>query len=277
MVGTDTEYYRPKSLQEAIELFYKLKNENKQPMYYSGGTEIITFHRLNLIHTGAIIDIKSIPECMSLEEDENFLIIGAALPLTFLEEKNAFPLLSKTSSGIADHTARNKITLGGNICGQIFYREAVLPFLLVDSFVVVAGHDGVKSYPIQTVFNQTLNLFEGQLLVQFITEKRFLEMPHIAIKKRQQWETGYPLITFAAMKADDQIRIALSGLCPFPFRSLDVERELNNRQMPFEERINQAIKYLPNPILNDIEGSKEYRLYVLKNTLLDILIELEGR
>ncbi|MEH7344940.1 FAD binding domain-containing protein [Bacillus sp. JJ1532] len=277
MVQTDIEYYKPKSLKEAIELFYQLKHENKQPIYYSGGTEIITFRRLNLIHTGAVIDIKGIPECMTHELDANFLITGAALPLTFLEEKNFFPLLSKTSQGVADYTARNKITLGGNICGQIFYREAVLPFLLTDSLCVIAGHEGVKSLPIHMVYNQTLNLSEGQLLVQLITEKSYLEMPYLSIKKRQQWETGYPLITFAALKKDDHVRVSFSGLCPFPFRSLEVERELNNQEVSINERIDNSIKYLPSPILHDIEGSKEYRLFVYKNTMMDVLIELEEK
>lgn len=273
----EAEYYKPNSLYEAIELFYQLKKANKQPMYYSGGTEIITFRRINLIHTGAVIDIKGIPECNMYERQENFLITGAALPLTLLEKVNYFPILTQTAKGVADHTARNKITLGGNICGQIFYREAVLPFLLADSFVILAGLDGIKSIPIQTVFNQKLILSEGQILVQLVTDERFLEMPYVVVKKRQQWETGYPLITFAALKIDNQIRIAFSGLCPFPFRSLEMEKALNDQQLSVDERINQAINHLPNPILDDIEGSKEYRIFVLKNTLLEIILELEGR
>lgn len=274
---TEAEYYKPGSLTETIELFYKLSYENKQPMFYSGGTEIITLRRLNLIHPGAVIDIKGIPECNIYELNDEFLISGSAIPLTLLEEINYFPLLTKAAKGVADHTARNKITLGGNICGQIFYREAVLPFLLSDSYIITAGFDGIKTVPIQTVFNQKMNLNQGQFLIQFLTEKRFLNMPHYVIKKRQQWETGYPLITFAAMKADDEIRIAFSGLCPFPFRSTEVEKVLNNRQLSYDERINQAILHLPNPILDDVEGSKEYRMFVFKNTLMDILIELEGQ
>ncbi|MBU8878438.1 FAD binding domain-containing protein [Bacillus sp. FJAT-29790] len=277
MISTEIEYYKPASLKEATELFFALKHENKQPMYYSGGTEIITFRRLNLIHTGAIIDIKGIPECMIFNINEDFLITGAALPLTLLEEKNFFPLLSQVSSGVADRTARNKITVGGNISGQIFYREAVLPFLLADSYAIVAGLSGVKSVPVNEIFNQTLQLEDGQFLVQLMTDRSFLTLPYLSIKKRQQWETGYPLITIAALKKDDQIRFAFSGLCPFPFRSFEVERELNNLLLPLDERIHLAIEHLPGPILNDVEGSSEYRLFVLRNTLMDILLEMEGK
>ena len=58
---------------------------------------------------------------------------------------------------MADHTARGKITLGGNICAQIFYREAVLPFLLADSEVIIAGPKGMKVAAINQVFDEIFN------------------------------------------------------------------------------------------------------------------------
>ena len=276
MISSELEYFKPSSINEAIEIFYTLKKNNHKPMYYAGGTEIITLGRLNLLQASAIIDIKGIKECQTFDYIENYLITGSAVPLTLIEEKNLFPLLSKVSSEIADRTSRNKITLGGNLCGQIFYREAILPFLLADSFVTIAGIDGVKTLSIHSLFNQKLQLEEGQLLIQMATEKRYLNLPHRSIKKRQQWETGYPLLTVASIKKDSELRFAFSGLCPFPFRSLQIEHELNNKMLPFHERISNAIKHIPNPILDDIEGTNDYRLFVFRNTILDILIEMEG-
>ncbi|MFD2443913.1 FAD binding domain-containing protein [Bacillus sp. CGMCC 1.16607] len=277
MLSINTEYYKPQNIKEATELFFSLKAEDKRPIYYSGGTEILTLERLNLIQAGALIDIKGIPECTTFEIRDNLLILGSALPLTSIEEKNLFPLLTKTSMGIADRTARNKITLGGNICGIIFYREAVLPFLLTNSFVKIADTNGEQQVPIHDVFNQTLQLKEGQFLTQVLTEKVDLQLPFISVKKRQQWETGYPLLTIASMKKENQLRFAFSGLCPFPFRSSQMEAELNKTEVPVEERITKAIEHIPHPILDDLEGSKDYRLFVLRNTLTDIFFEMEGK
>src|SRR3954465_314260 len=120
MLAANIEYYRPTTMNEAVEQFFTLKKENKDPMYYSGGTEILTLGRLNLIQPGAVIDIKVIKETLSHEFHQDHFIFGASLPLTYIEESNVFPLLTQTSIGIADHTARNKITLGGNLCGEIF-------------------------------------------------------------------------------------------------------------------------------------------------------------
>ena len=72
---------------------------------------------------------------------------------------------------MADHTARGKITLGGNICAQIFYREAVLPFLLADSQVVIVGPDGIRVSPINEIFHKQLQLKKGEFLVQIATDK----------------------------------------------------------------------------------------------------------
>ncbi|WP_178076322.1 FAD binding domain-containing protein, partial [Pseudomonas sp. 2822-15] len=80
-----------------------------------------------------------------------------------------FPLLTKTSKDVADHTARTKITLGGNICGNIFYREVVLPFLLTDSQVIIAGPKGYRTESINHIFNQVLQLERGEFLVQIVT------------------------------------------------------------------------------------------------------------
>lgn len=271
MLPAYVEYYRPGQLREAIELFQRLKQENKAPIYWSGGTEILTLGRLNIDTPRSVIDIKGIPETMVLEETAAFFTIGSAVPLTTLEEENRFPLLTAISNGIADRTARNKITIGGNICGKIFYREAVLPFLLADSRVLIADPQGSKEIPINELI-----LKEGQLLVSIQTDATFLQLPFAAQKVRMQWETGYPLITGAAVNASGKIRTAFSGLCPFPFRSSAMEEELNRPEVSIENRVEQALKQVPEPILEDIEGSKEYRLFVLRNLLMDFLLELEG-
>lgn len=271
------DYYKPKSIEEAVELFFLLKRDHKRALYYSGGTEILTLGRLNLLHFDAVIDIKTVKECLVFDFYQNRLVSGAALPLTLIEEKNLFPLLSAVAKGVADHTARNKITLGGNICGQIFYREAVLPFLLCDSDVVIAGENGIETRSIHSIFNGEFQLAEGQFVIQLLTEQAYTSMPFVSLKKRQQWETGYPLLTVSSIKVENRLRFAFSGVCPYPFRSKEMEDALNQTNMSLENRIQQALESLPDHVLDDIEGSREYRLFVLKNTLEDIILELEGK
>ncbi|CRK81009.1 FAD binding domain-containing protein [Neobacillus massiliamazoniensis] len=276
MLPFDFEYFKPETLEKAVDLYHSLKQQGKQPMYILGGTELITLGRINLVYTDAVIDLKEIAECKAMEFRGDFLVLGSALTLTQIEEANPFPLLTKTSSEIADHTARGKITLGGNICAQIYYREAVLPFLLADSQIVIVGAEGIRVVPINEIFQEQLKLMPGEFLVQMATEKRFISAQHFAVKRRQQWDIGYPLITLAALKIEEKVRVAISGLCPFPFRSIEVEAALNVRDQSMGERIARAIQVLPDPILDDVEGSADYRLFVLQNLLIDCLTVLEG-
>ncbi|MDI3092963.1 FAD binding domain-containing protein [Priestia megaterium] len=276
MISFDFEYHKPTTAPEAVALFQELENQGKQPRYYAGGTEILTLGRLDLFITHAVIDIKNIPEFQKAEADEDWMIFGAGVTLTELEEKNLFPLLSKSAREVADHTARNKITLGGNICGHIFYREAVLPLLLADSQLAVADLSGINLHSIHDLFQRRLQLKKGELLVQVFVETKYADLPYMSIKERQQWDTGYPLVTVAALKTEENIRVAFSGVCAFPFRSAEIEEVLNHKDTPLEARIQTALDYIPAPILNDGEGSDQYRKFVIKNLLFDIFKELGG-
>ncbi|BCJ86323.1 FAD binding domain-containing protein [Effusibacillus dendaii] len=275
MISFDFAYHRPLTLPEAVQLHQYLTLQEKQPVYYAGGTEIITLARMNQLYTKAVIDIKRIPECNVLEFRHDKLVLGTALTLTQLAEANVFPLLTETAGRAADHTARSKITLGGNICGSIIYREAVLPFLLADSQVMIAGKKGIRVVPIPYVFVPQLWLEEGEFAVQLITDRSYVDAPYVSVKKRKLETIDYPLVTVAALKKENRIRTAFSGLVPFPFRSLEMEDILNNRHLPLETRVEEAVRHLPGPIIDDIRGSAEYRKFVLKNTLTSILKRLE--
>ncbi len=276
MISYDFEYYKPLSIEETVGLFESLDQQGKEPVYFSGGTEIITLGRGNKIKTGAVIDIKEIPDCLVLKKEENKLILGAAQTLTKIREQQLFRFLSKAIVEIADHTARNKITLGGNICANIIFRETVLPLLLADAQLIIANSSGTRQVPINEAFDQTLNLQRGELLVQVIVEEQYIDLPFLSVKKRKHWDVGYPLITTAALKKDRHIRFAFSGLCSHPFRSKKMEVDLNNHQLSKEERIQEVIKHIPAPVMEDVHGSADYRKFVLKNTLLDALDTMEG-
>ena len=264
MIAYEAEYYKPATIEEATDLFYTLNKEGKKPVYYSGGTEIITLGRTNRLISGALIDITSIKKCHVSEIDQDEIRLGAALSLTKVIETDFFPLLTQTITQIADHTARNKITLGGNICGNIHYREAVLPFLLTDSQVVIASKSELKEYPFQSLFNKKLRLSNEELLVQIKVKRSEVDLPFMTIKKRRHWGVGYPLITASAVKKNEQLKIAFSGLCNFPFSNAEIDKIMNDESLTGEERAEEVIKSVPAPVLNDVHGSSEYRKFVLE-------------
>lgn len=276
MISFNFAYYKPTSISETVRTFQNLHDQGMDPIYYNGGTEIITMARLNAISTRAVIDIKGIPECQVQEFQNQHLVIGASVSLTQVAEANLFPFLGEACRKIADHTSRNKITLGGNINGMIPYREAVLPLLLTDTHVMLAGMNGFRTLPIQNAFRQTLQLEPGEFLVQVRTARGDTELPFVYMKKTRMEKVDYPLVTLAAVKKENRIRVALSGVCAFPFRSPEMEDVLNDQSLAREERVRQALQRIPAPLVHDIHGSAGYRSFVLFHALVDTLIQLEG-
>jgi CO/xanthine dehydrogenase FAD-binding subunit len=269
------DYYKPCSISEAVGVFAELQSIEKQPLYYNGGTEIITFARMNSIHTDAVIDIKGIPECNVFQMDKEYLIIGSSVTLSEIVDSNYYPLLGKVSREIADRTARNKITLGGNICGKIQYREAVLPLLISDAYIVVTGDEGIRKYNIKDIFEGSPKLKKDEFIVQILIPIENLSLPFFNIKRRRNTAIGYPLISAAAVKKDKKIRVALSGVTTFPFRDIGMEEEINKSYLPPEIRAKNAIEVMPYKIKEDLYSSAEYREHLLQNALVKIIENLE--
>jgi len=141
---------------------------------------------------------------------------------------------------------------------------------------VIAGREGYRAEPILDVFHEKLQLKDGEWIVQIITNKEDVNLPFFSVKKRKIDVIDYPLLTLAALKKEGSIRLAVSGLCDFPFRSKPMEEVLNNQNSPVEARIEEAIKLIPGNLRDDWIASAEYRLFVLKTTLQDMFSALGG-
>ena len=98
---------------------------------------------------------------MELHGDQ--LVIGAAVSLNKITDSKLFPLLGQTVKQIADHTSRNKITIGGNMNSELIYKESVLPLLLVDAKVKIAKGSEEEIVSLDAVFNKEMKLNAGEL------------------------------------------------------------------------------------------------------------------
>lgn len=275
MIAFDFSYYKPTSINEAWNTYNKLHTEKQRVMYYAGGTEFISRARRNEINVDAIIDLKKIPACNELKQHNGQIIIGAATSLTRIIYSNLFPLLANVLRRIATNTERNKITIGGNLSSHLIYREAILPFLLADSHIVIAGEKRTRIERITDVFRHGGQLKNGEFIVQMITDANFANYPHFTSKQTKHSKINYPIVSAASLHVDNLFRVAFSGVCSYPFRSKELEHELNNTTHSIEIRVKRAIDHLPAPIINDMEASRSYREFVLKNTLTNILLGTE--
>ncbi len=276
MIPTDFTYYRPETAAEAVEVYAGAASEGKNAFYYAGGSEIITMARAGSICPHAVIDIKRIEELKELTPGEKWLTIGAACTLNQIKESNLFPLLSLSCGRIADHTNQCRITLGGNICGSIIYREASLPLLLADAELLLIGPNGRRHAAAHSIFRSGVDLLPGELVTGVRVPNWALGARHAHIKKTAGEKIDYPLLSIAALWEGKNLRAAFSGVCSYPFRNAHTEAILNERALSAGERARRAVEALPQPPYCDVEGTGEYRAFLMQNTLETLLEDWEN-
>lgn len=274
MIPYDFIYCCPDTLQEAYDAFIQLQTEGKQPMYYSGGSEIITMARAGTIQPGAVIDIKKIPDCTRQEVSQKTLHIGAACTLNQIKEVRKFPLMALTCGRIADHTNQCRITLGGNLCGTIIYREVSLPLLLSDASISIYGPQGLRTTAFADVFHGRMQLMPGELIVQVHIPMEVCKAKYFHVKRTANDKIDYPLVTMSAIYIEDTLRVAFSGVCAYPFRSREMEQLLNDTSLSCAQRALQALDTLPAPVHNAVGGTSAYRSFVFQNMVQTMLEEI---
>ena len=275
MIPFELVYFRPETIDEAVEAFTGAAAEGLKPRYLGGGTEIVSFARRGLLKPGAVIALKRIPECRVLEKEGKDLVFGAALTLNEVVESDLFRLLSEAAK-IVDHTVRNRLTLGGNIAGMLPYRETVLPLLLTETELRLAGPDGERTVPVTELFSRRLKLKKGEFVVQIRVSQEAALLPRFRRRRTKVSRLDYPLLSLCALKGNDGIRTAVSGAFDAPVRSNEADAFLNNRSLSAAARATKAAEAFGMPFKDDQRGSAAYRRMLLEQALEETVRELGG-
>lgn len=269
MIAADITYLRPSTPQEAVDAWTR----HEAARYLAGGTEITTSARRTAAYDlRACIDIKHIPEVHVHGINGDFLHLGAALSLSEITDRHLFPLLTATCRGIADRTVRNRLTLGGNLAGQLPYREAALPLLLADASVSTISPDpnGAPAQPrtrkLRETFDKRLILSPGELVLSFSVPLAATTLPWSHHRKTRTGPVDYPLVTTAMIRDNTSIRLSISGAHPYPFRSNEIDALLATNET--------NITPLLGPLRTDSRASAEYRLHLLHHLIRTSLEEL---
>ncbi len=270
MLAYDFDYYLPDTWQEAVQIYDAVSKQGLKPYYYGGGTEIISMSRVFNVKPNAVIDIKSIPECCGIGTDGTHISFGAAAPLNEIIQTDLFPLLSLAAGRIADHTVRSRLTLGGNLCGTIIYRETLMPLLLANAEIDIASTGGTKTVSAAEVFSNGSRPQSGELIVRVTVDKNAAARPCYHIKRSKTEKIGYPLTTVCALFTNSTVSLAASGLCGYPFRFADIRTD---GLPPAADIAAQLADQIPAPVLDDIEGSAGYRLFIFKKTIEKLINE----
>ena len=283
MIAFDFEFLRPKTPEEAYTLWHTLETEGKKAMYYSGGSELVTAMRKGSVKAEALIDLKGLEVYMGLGEGKSPLLgseaavwMGGGLSLGTLAETFEGTLLAEVARGIADHTVRNTLTVGGNICGRLPYREMALALLTLEAEVVTFGPVGLSRRPLHEAFHKRLALEAGEFLLGFELAPEVLKPGGVTFyrKRRQkQLEIDYPICHTVVVRRGDAFRAAVAGVSSYVWYVEKTAGALKAGIDPLilTERVCERLEPLA---AEDTRGSKAYKLALMKADLLEAFTRL---
>ncbi len=266
MIAQKIEYYKPESWKEAFECMQDLKSQNMQTVYYSGGTEIVTNLRKGAMKADALIDLKGIEEMGAIKVEGETICIGANVPLNAIIEHESTAFMKPVLDKIADHTVRNTLTIGGNICGRLPYREAVLPFIALNAIVRIVDGDGIQELPIREVFDKRLKLPADAFMYQIVIPASTDGIDMWNRRETEGTDVDYPIIHTVFYEGPNAYFVGLSGFASFPIYHVadKTEKSLEDFLDAFKSQNEKLAK-------EDDRATKAYRTHLLDVHIKSIL------
>lgn len=144
-------YARAESVEEAVSLLQE-GGDGARPL--AGGTDVIVQARERTRDIDLFVDIKHIPEVVSLEySDDAGLTIGAATPCyqiygdDTIAEK--YPVLVDSTSLIGGTAIQGRASLGGNLCNSSPAADGIPSLIVLESQVEIAGPNGRRTVAVE--------------------------------------------------------------------------------------------------------------------------------
>lgn len=161
-------YVAPKTVEDAVAVLDK-HGERARPI--AGGTDLLVQTRGGRFDLDAVVDIKKIPELVSVKNDASGLEFGAAVPCYQLYEDTAlsseYPGIMDAASLIGGIQIQSRAGLGGNLCNATPSGDGICPLIVHNGTAVIAGPGGRRELAVESFCTGPgrNDLKKGELLV----------------------------------------------------------------------------------------------------------------
>ncbi|MBI2765963.1 MAG: xanthine dehydrogenase family protein subunit M [Chloroflexi bacterium] len=147
------DYLAPHSLLEA----YAALGNGRRSLMLAGGTDVIVQLREDRRHCDQLIDLKHIPEMMSMKlTPEGRLEIGAAKPLAEIYEDGEiarrFPALIDSATIIGGTAIQSRASFGGNLCNASPAADSAPALMALAARLVIGSSRGTREMPVEEFF-----------------------------------------------------------------------------------------------------------------------------
>lgn len=284
MFAAAFDYYRPKTVAEAI----KLLREVKGSRVLAGGHSLLPAMKLRLASPAALIDISRIAELSGIESTKGGLKVGALTTHSAVAEsgvvKKNCPVLAETAGQIGDLQVRNRGTMGGSVAHADPGADYPTIMLLLDAEFTVAGGKQ-REIAAEKFFVDlfTTSMKPGELLTSITIPAMPSDASAVYLKHRHP-ASAFAVVGVAALvgvkggKCAD-VRIAIGGATAVAVRAKAAERALTGKPATVEniERAAEAVGEALKEPLGDSYASGEFRVHLATVMTKRALTQVAGK
>ncbi len=273
MYPAQFDYHTPSTLQEAISLLTRLKDDAK---LLAGGHSLIPMMKLRLAKPAHLIDLRKVPGLSGIREEAGAIVIGALTTHYQLESSTLLrqkcPLLPETGGQIGDPQVRNLGTIGGSLAHADPAADYPAAVIALGAELAAEGPKGKRTIKVDDFFKELLTtaLQPDEILVEIRipswpagTGMSYMKFPHPASR--------FAVVGVAVAVAVDakgvcaKAGVGITGAGTKAVRAKGVETALSGKT-PDAATIQAAAEKASNgvDVQADLQGSVEYKTHLLK-------------
>lgn len=274
----DTEFHRPASLPEALELLA----QRPDAIVVAGCTDWGVEVNLRGARPPAVVAVDRLPELRTLEVTRDHVEIGAALSLSEIERRldGRVPLLDEVFPQFASRLIRNSATIGGNLGTGSPIGDTPPALLALDADVVLIGPGGERTVALAdyfTGYRRSVRAADELIRAVRIPLPLAPLTAFHKIAKRRFDDISSVAVAYAVEVADgvvQRVRIGVGGAAATPLRARDTEDALTGRPWT-AETVSAAADVLrrEGTPMDDHRASAAYRAAMLGQSLRKLYAE----
>jgi carbon-monoxide dehydrogenase medium subunit len=270
MIPADFDYVVAKSLDEAVSLLAKHKDDAK---LLAGGHSLLPAMKLRLMQPKVLIDISRIKDLSYIREEGGQIKIGAATTHFQIETsdvlRRACPLLPETATHLGDMQVRNKGTIGGSLAHADPAADWPAAVIALGADIVAQGAKGERVIKADDFFVDMLTtaLKPGEVVkeIRFTAPKGHVGQAYMKVRHPA---SGFAVVGIAVTVTVDGGKcsacgVGVTGVAPKPYRAAGVESALKGKALD-EKTLGAAASHAADgaQLNSDLFASGEYRKHL---------------
>ncbi len=262
-------YHRPTTVEEAL----TQKSQNPSAPFIAGATELAVLIHKRHVRYPALITLDGIPSLHEITSTDTHWRIGAAAPLTDIEQSLAgeFPIIDQVLWLFASRQIRHRATLGGNLVTASPIGDTPPVLLALDAAVILTSLTGERTLPLAdffTGYRQTV-MRPDELMTAIVIPRHLPGRAEFhKVSKRREMDISTVSAAFRIATDDaglvTEARLAYGGVAATPARALKTEAVLLGKPLEATPEILALLDSEFTP-LTDLRGTAAYRKSLIRD------------